>query len=87
MTSQHQADSSVPKVVNMSLGLPNNACCPPINDPAGVNNAVINAIGNGISRSNMSTKQGRPLEKHFHSARYYFVSALIKWDRRPILIC
>jgi subtilisin family serine protease len=49
VTSQHQADSSVPKVVNMSLGLPNNACCPPINDPVGVNNAVINAISNGIT--------------------------------------
>ena len=49
VTSQHQTDSSVPKVVNMSLGIPNNACCPPNNDPAGTNNAVINAIRNGVT--------------------------------------
>ncbi len=49
VTSQHQADSSVPKVVNISIGIPNNACCPPTSDPAGINNAVTNAISNGVT--------------------------------------
>jgi subtilisin family serine protease len=49
VTSEHNANSAVPKVVNMSLGVPMNSCCPPINDPVGVNNAVINALNNGVT--------------------------------------
>ena len=49
VTSQHQADSSVPKVINMSLGVPNNACCPPNFNPSGINSAVEHTINNGVT--------------------------------------
>jgi len=49
VTSQHQADSSVPKVVNMSLSFPNNVTVLPEINPSGIANAVNNSINNGVS--------------------------------------
>lgn len=50
VTSQHQADSSVPKVVNISLWAANNVpASPPIVNPAGIFLAVNNAVSNGIT--------------------------------------
>src|SRR5262249_54162280 len=49
VTSEHQANSAVPKVVNISLWGPNNACCPPNNNPSGIDSAVNHAINNGVT--------------------------------------
>jgi subtilisin family serine protease len=50
VTSQHQADSSVPKVVNMSLAAPDNfPFNPPLFNNSGIDSAVQNSINNGVT--------------------------------------
>ena len=49
VTSEHNLNSAVPKVVNISIGIPNNSCCPPLNNPSGIASAVTNAINNGVT--------------------------------------
>jgi subtilisin family serine protease len=50
VTSQHQADSSVPKVVNISLGFHDSVGFnPPLYNNSGIDNAVATSISNGVT--------------------------------------